>query len=240
MGGHEDYELVCRFAAKGFDAVVLHNIGCVYRQTPTSMTRKIDFMQGHRRLVWLQYVKEVLGQDCSPELLVHLIGGYTSRLRCGDYRYDIVWILNRILGKISPLGRNFSQATTVLLARKLTELIEQVSNLKSIMEQRQREKCIYIIEKLTDIVLDKITNEPFLKESPLMTLLELAGSQLRINQIACSRKILRHASSISPPIYPFKAGIAVLQFLLIILPGKLALIVWMCIRNIYEILFIGR
>ena len=39
QGGHEDYDLTCRMAVRGFEAVIVSEIGCVYRQTASSMSQ---------------------------------------------------------------------------------------------------------------------------------------------------------------------------------------------------------
>lgn len=76
-GGHEDYDLVCRLAALGYEAVLLHSIGCVYRKAPGSMSQHKENMRRTRVSVWREYARLLLQRsDLTASDLVHVIGGY--------------------------------------------------------------------------------------------------------------------------------------------------------------------
>ena len=99
-GGHEDYDLLCRLAAKDYEAVVLHTVGCVYRQSKNSMSRQIDNMRRTRKNVWEAYILNLLTKNCSLDLLTHMLGGYALRLQSNDIKFEFNYILEQITNKI--------------------------------------------------------------------------------------------------------------------------------------------
>ena len=234
-GGHEDYELLCRLASQGIEAAALHIIGCVYRQTKASMSRQLGKMQRTRSGVWISYAENLMKQDCSLDLLVHLIGGYVLRLKSDDFRYQATHILTLISEKISELEAVISQATAILLSQKLTHLLKHLPSPDSLQDRKQRDLHLKIVENLTDKILLRITPDFFLEADPLLSLIDLANAHMEINRNRYGRKVLTHSLLISPPNFFLKSGLFLLKFLSFILPGKLAVSIWRCLRNVYEI-----
>jgi len=239
-GGHEDYELVCRLALGGIETVVLHTIGCVYRQTPTSMSRQADIMQRHRSLVWRSYAESLLERDYSPDQLVHLIGGFGARLRSEDFRYEAVPVLRRISEKMAEMSANISQATSVMLANKLSFLLRSLPKPKSPQEHHERDCAVQIIEDLTSIVLLRITADSVIKANPVVSLVYLADAYVSNGLNRCGRKVLARAFSLNSSSRAAQKGISLLLVLSKFLPGKLAASIWRSMRDIHEVYFLRR
>ena len=239
-GGHEDYEMLCRLAAAGVETVVLHTIGCVYRQYRQSMSMHSEKMRRTRSKVWRAYAKLLLKQDCAADLLVHLVGGFGERLRREDFRYEAVPVLRRISEKMAEMTANIPQATTVMLTNELSFLLKSLPQPKSPQEHHERDGAVQIIEDLTSIVLLRITADSVIRENPVVSLVNLADAYMSNGLNRCGRKVLARAFSLNSSSHTVQKGISLLLVLSKFLPGKLAASIWRSMRYTYEVYFLNR
>lgn len=108
-GGHEDYDLLCRLAASGHEAVAVHGIGAIYRRVPAtaSRSRDADGMRRSRVAVWTRYADALLGAGIDAETAAHLLGGVARLVGARDARFGPVPQLERIaraLVDARPMG----------------------------------------------------------------------------------------------------------------------------------------
>lgn len=234
-GGHEDYDLLCRLACMGFEAVVLHSIVCVYRQTPKSMSQIPDNMRRTRRAVWIRYVKKILTMPPQADTLLHLIGGYCMRLKSVDLRYEIEEILHEILKKLIVIEANLSLATRVLLCNQLSRLLLYHPLPLSSFEYQQRNESRQLIGELVEAILNKITIERVIGINTVNALLNLAGAFFQVGLKIYGRIVVRKVILIAPRKNKIFSELNLLDFLSVTLPGKPAICIWRCIRCIFEV-----
>lgn len=233
-GGHEDYELVCRLAANHFEAVVLHTVGCVYRQTPASMSRQPENMARTRKGVWLSYAERLLGRELPPDLLGHLLGGYTLRVKCGDLRYEAAPVLEQICDRTSRMARHVPVATAVMLLRQLASLLRALPCPNSLHEGKEHTNCLEILEDLTNTLLLSMTSDRGMQGLPLNVPSDLAAAYLWRGRKRFGRRVLAGAVSLCNPTGIDATACALLRFFSYVLPGRLSISAWRCIQNVYS------
>lgn len=181
-GGHEDYDLICRLVLEGYDSVVLHKIGCVYRKTPGSMSTNLVGMKESRGKVWSYYCYKLLERKCDAELLVHIFDGYSVRVESGDIRYEFLDIIQKILFKLHMQKECISNNSAIVIGKAIIKLRKEIPKPQSTQEQLKRRMCIEMLDELTEICIDVYPDMPFAKSSYVSTLGFLARSHLWINR----------------------------------------------------------
>jgi len=195
-GGHEDYDLLCRLALKGFDVVALHAIGCIYRQSSDSMSTHLETMQRSRSRVWQHFATQNLQTACKADMLLHLLGGYSLRLASGDFRYEATAILNDIHAGLKQSSNSISHTSATALCNHITLLRNNLPRSRDKHEASCRELSIDISDDLMALALEKIVNGPLLTISHSKTLLELTKSHLWIERGHRFRRIFTKIQSI--------------------------------------------
>ena len=180
--GHEDYDLICRLAAAGMEAVVLHTIGCVYRQHIMTTSTNYRRMQHTRLNAWLHYVSLLLAGDPSADLLVHLLGGYVQRLRMGDFRYEHVDLLEAVAGKLKRPGSILPCKTAIELSQILIELRKHLPLHRSDIEQQAYDRSLEKIILLSDLGIDGLTAGPVTRLRPFQALIDLLYARIWANR----------------------------------------------------------
>lgn len=102
IGGHEDYDLVCRAAAAGQRFVSVHRVVANYWKAPGSMSTKVALMDASRAEVWAAYAQQWLANDqVTADQMVELVAGALA-LPAASWRDDRVQSAVRAL--VARLG----------------------------------------------------------------------------------------------------------------------------------------
>jgi len=197
--GHEDYDLICRLAAAGTEAVVLHTIGCVYRQHKMTTSTNYQRMQYTRLNAWLHYASLLLINKPTADLLVHLLGGYAQRLQTGDFRYEHIALLDSIADSLKRQPLPLPCNTAMQLSHRLIELRRNLPYTRSEKEQQSRNRCLEAIALLSDLSIDGIATGPIAQLRPIQALLALFYTRIWIDRSWQFRNILLRSIS-KPPI----------------------------------------
>ena len=186
-GGHEDYDLLCRIAAEGFNAVTLHTIGCVYRQSADSMSTQLSKMSSTRKKVWQNYTQIVLAEEVDIEFATHLLGGYALRVASRDIHYEAVDILKKIAMKIEALEDDISSELALKICRSIALIRKFMHGRIEPEEKLPVRQTSEILDHLTSLCIAKINNTDILKEEYVVNMLSLAKTHL----LADRRYLLR-------------------------------------------------
>lgn len=211
-GGHEDYDLLCRLALEGYDAVAVHKIGCVYRQYDNSMSTNLERMSRSRSNVWQHYAHELLKKDTDPELLTHMFGGYALRLASGDFRYENMDIFKGIVTELRQNISSLSSASAIMLCSHLSKLYRCMPKAKDTREKSARRISIALADELTNLAIRKIPEGTILKTRPIQSLLGLLNSMFWIERGYAFRKLLAGFQSLRIPLWLIKLPFALIKF----------------------------
>jgi len=236
-GGHEDYDLACRLAIEGYEAISVHRIGCVYRLTSNSMSRQVDQMRRTRKKVWTKYTHKLSIQTTSPEILGHLLGGFSLRIKSKDIGYESTDLLIKIADKLSLMASEMriSNATALIICKELSNLLNCLPRPRSGFERKQRKLYLHASKVLTDIALRNIKIERVLGTSLLKKLLEFAIAHMRRGNASQSRQIIEVAKTLLSHNSLLTIALLVYKLNSYIFPGPFAAASCKCMNNIYEI-----
>jgi len=176
--GHEDYDLICRLAASGTEAVALHTIGCVYRQHIKTTSTNYPRMQYTRLNAWLNYVSLLLNGNPTADLLVHLLGGYAQRLQMGDLRFERIDLLEAIADKIKTQDFILPCNTAIELSKRLLELRKYLPHPNSNIERQAYDRCMGKIILLSDLGIDGLSTVPVIQLRPFQALLDFVYTRI--------------------------------------------------------------
>jgi glycosyltransferase involved in cell wall biosynthesis len=158
LPGNEDYEFLCRLVGKGYKATVIDRIGCVYRQTPGSMSKQWQAMSSSRFFVWRRYVDSLLDNEAQSELLVHILGGYELLQRQHVIRYEGMFYFERIMREIKECLKKFSAGEALMLADRLANVLRSLPQPRSLQEQAEREASLECIQNMTTSLLSTMVS----------------------------------------------------------------------------------
>ena len=236
-GGHEDYEFLCRLAADGCEAVAIHSIGCVYRQTAQQMSRQFGNMRISRVGVWLKYANQLLGQDVPLEQLVHLLCGYVCRIESKDVRYEANSVFARIAKLIVRRDNEISRKLAILIGDCLTRLLRGLPSPQTSDEQEERKRCIEIAEALARKTVQARLNTHDDLEA-IRSLADLADAHIWAGEKRRGRALLTNADHEPPQSLAVRIALKVLTILSMLLPGRLASTLWRSLRCSYKNYFV--
>ena len=235
-GGHEDYDLLCKIVLRNYEAISLQTIGCVYRQSANSMSTNLDGMRNSRSKVWQYFAENLLQKELDPSQIVHLFGGYATRLSSKDFRYEAFDIFNSICFKLHSCN-NISQESLILLCTLLAKFIINLPNPCSIDERVYREKSLNQIFDLISFVLARINTHPILKGEKSTVLLNTGSLMMQNGVKKGGEKLIRRALDMPPYDKTQMRAISLLNYLSRVLPGSLAVYFWRNIGLTYKLLF---
>jgi glycosyltransferase involved in cell wall biosynthesis len=188
--GHEDYDLICRLAAAGTEAVVLHTIGCVYRQHIRTTSTNYQRMQSTRLNAWLHYISLLLNGDPTADLLVHLLGGYAQRLQMGDFRYERIDMLEAVADRLNRQRSILPCKTAIELSQRLIALRKNLPHPRSDKEQQAFDRCLETIILLSDLGIDGLSIGPVTQLRPFQALLDLVYARIWADRSWSFRNVL--------------------------------------------------
>ena len=211
-GGHEDYELVCRLAIEGYEAVSIHSIGCVYRQTSNSMSKQVGQMRCTRGAVWAEYSHRLSDLTTSPDVLSHVLGGFCAMLKMREVGYESTKLLQKIADKLSSMAleMRFSTTTVLRICKDLIDLLSWLPQPHSRHDRKQHNLCLNISNNLTDIVLRYGKSDNALDT---LTFVKLSIAHMRQGNFRQSRRVNKCAKTIPSNDSALKIALLTCQFI---------------------------
>ncbi len=198
-GGHEDYDLLCRLALKGYEVVALHTIGCVYRRSPNSMSTNVEGMRRSRRKVWLHFVEKLLQEENDVLQLLHILGGYALRLGSKDIRYEAVHLLEQIVTRFEFFEGNIPRDLVLEICRHALTIRSNLPNTLNAKEAYLKKLSLDLSDRLVKLAISDIDKDDLLEFETKATLIRLIKSKIASyshNQIlvACKNQVDRFIS----------------------------------------------
>ncbi len=213
-------------AAKGFEAVIVNEIGCVYRQTPVSMSRNQPAMLQSRVEVCRHYFESLLERPCDSDLLVHILAGSSARLLAREFGFDSLSIVEGVLERLVMDPEEFSVYCADKLAATLPNLMTGLTMLRGQAEQPVWRSCTDLACRL----YEKISSQSVtgLNHHPNLAWIEaeLADAMISVGQIEQGRLMLARAITTPGPGAIERVGFRVLRLLSYLLPGRQASVLW--------------
>lgn len=218
--GHEDYDLHCRLAADGFEAVAVHAIGCVYRERPGSMGKQTEGMRISRLTIWRAYADRLIQGHCSVETAVHLFAGYVFLILMDQVRYQAGDTLEMISRHILAEQSELTRSSALTLCYELEYLLRYLPYPLSPQESRARLKGLAIIQRLIDAATTQLLSHPGYLDPVFQCLIQVVEAQMFAGQTREAKKILKKIRPIMPAHFKPKFSIKCLELPSILLPGR--------------------
>ncbi len=229
-GGHEDYELICRIAAAGWESVMLHTVGCVYRQVAVSMSKQKEDMQRTNAQVWCSYMRCLLERPVAHDLMTHMIGGYVTRVYHGYFRYEASPLFLAFSNAVASDAGKIPQEHILTLLQHFTLLLNNMPRPESQAEKEQCRACIQRLSETAELLMTEGRFDFQTRPKPFFPLLELADAQIGIGRADWGRKHLRRLDAHALPNKAISLAVNIYIFLSYILPGRLAAGIWRGMR----------
>ncbi|MFH1115730.1 MAG: glycosyltransferase [Pseudomonadota bacterium] len=235
LHGHEDYDLVCRMAADGFKTVVTHSIGCVYRQTPGSMSRNKDRMRASRVYAWIRYANQLLQGSCRPDLLVSLCGGYRLRVSTGDFRYEACDVLVSICERLCRGVEDLSVRSCMAVYEHCSRILIELPRPTNQTERATKSVCVRSITGLIEATVQARPVGRIVAPEQQLSLTNSAVSIVLAGKPRLAWRLLSLAESVADTAVPVRMGWILLRMLAALLPGRVAASVWSALRAFFGI-----